>query len=73
MRKHRLFTKPTKVADILHDDLDADISSNWANKERLRHRRWYKGHDHRQNLSEKLAARRQSPWRRGGFGQMQET
>jgi hypothetical protein len=71
MRKHRLFTKPTKVADILLDDLNADISSNWENKERLRHRRWYKGHAHRQLFSGKMAVRRQAPWRRGSFGQVQ--
>jgi hypothetical protein len=70
MRKYRLFNKPTKVADVLQEDLNTDISSSWREKaERLRHRRWQKVHFHRPLLTRKT--RRSSSWR-DNFGRSLE-
>lgn len=72
MRKYRLFSKPAKVEDVLQDDLNTDISSNWETKaERLQKRRWHKVRLHPQ-LFGRRSSRRHEAWR-NSFGQMLET
>lgn len=73
MRKYHLFNKPAKVEDVLQDDLNTDISSNWQTKaERLQKRRWQKVRLHSQLFNHKTAPRRRESWS-GGFGRMLET
>lgn len=73
MRKHRLFTKPTKVSDVIQEDLNSDISSTWDDKvERLNHRRWHKIRFHKPLFSRKPSVRRRNSWR-NDLGHLMET
>jgi hypothetical protein len=74
MRKYRLFTKPARVADVIQEDLNSDISGNWQEKtEKLQHKRWQKVRMHRQLFSRKEApTRRRGSWR-NNLGHLMET
>jgi hypothetical protein len=73
MRKYKLFTKPAKVADVIQEDLNSDISSSWQEKfERIQNRGWQKVHSRRRIFTTKSSLRQKS-WRHGNFGRMLET
>ena len=59
MRKHHILTQPAKVADLLDEDFDVDLSEEWQDKaERLQTRRWHKLHSARKQLYKKIKFRR---------------
>lgn len=73
MRKYKLFTKPAKVADVIQEDLNTDISSRWQDKiERLQRRGWNKVHTSKRLFKDKSTMRHKS-WRSGSLGRMLET
>ncbi len=72
MRKYKLFTKPAKVADVIQEDLNTDISSKWQDKiDRLQKRGWTKVRSPKRIFNEKTL--RHKTWRHGSFGRMLET
>ncbi|HSW79460.1 MAG TPA: hypothetical protein VLG47_01665 [Candidatus Saccharimonadales bacterium] len=73
MRKYKLFTKPAKVADVIQEDLNTDISSKWQGKfERISRRGWNKVHSSKRLIHDKTAIKHKT-WRHGNFGHMLET
>jgi hypothetical protein len=70
MRKYYLFSKPAKVADVLQEDLNSDISSSWEEKaEQKRVRRWHKIRLNRAPANRKTIPKRYNAWRNKQFGQ----